>query len=581
MSPFSGHFFEALIFTISLSCSCDGKRMTNLDTNWETSDAVGKLAAFGAEENKSSSAVAEAEALNHHNAKEGAAAFHLERFGVSSSLLHFAISGFQNSSVVMKVRLRKAFGRALKPGDPLPAGICLGEVASRYAIDYKYGLLGQGAFGVVYEAKDLQSPGENKAVKKVKSAEFDPIELEPMRLKLPFVADVETVFKPTPHSTHVWIGTRLYHGGNLRDTLKAQWWGGFPLERIRAIGAQIAYGIWQVQRSGFIWGDLKPENVFLLEKVRSSEVPRIAIADFGISSKCEAPEECSNQDRGTAQYMSPGMLQLIKNKEAKYGFEVDWWAFGLTMWDMVVPGNSYGAYGGSEASDEEYKKSTFRNVLKGEPRWGYEFNDYPTLKTFLGKLIALPAHNNYYAHDKARQAMVSNDLADHPILSDPFWIGLDDQVPDPYLDQRRKDPSYRKKIQKFWKDLCREYSFQDCDADSVAPQPLCRVAPKTPPRNDACEEKCNFSHVKQYKGKTAEKTVSVCKAMREDFMTLPDDPLKACEAHFPWHLKNLWHTSPRVACCRCLVECDGGGGHCIDKFLSKCPAKASTDATSK
>lgn len=248
----------------------------------------------------------------------------------------------------------KATGELLNPGGALPEGICPGRVNDTYVVGE---LLGSGTFGKVYKA-NLRGSDIVKAVKMVEKCRFDPIELVPMRLQLPFVAGLDSVFEHDGDDASYGHGglrsarhcaddgdvslvTPFYSGGDLHDHIEA--YGKIdetdksererltlaaapPLDTVRELAAQMAYGLWGLHRSGFIWGDMKPKNIFFVDEKHKC----LVLADFGLSTSC-AGGACASKQRGTTQYMAPSV-----RKEEPYGFEVDWWSFGITLLEMVL-----------------------------------------------------------------------------------------------------------------------------------------------------------------------------------------------------------------------------------------------------
>ena len=77
-----------------------------------------------------------------------------------------------------------------------------------------------------------------------------------------------------------------------------------------------------IHKNGYIYRDLKPENVLI------DEEGHIKLTDFGLASKfttCLRKTFC-----GTDEYMAPEIW-----KRDCYDFMIDWWALGILMYDLV------------------------------------------------------------------------------------------------------------------------------------------------------------------------------------------------------------------------------------------------------
>merc|ERR1719359_1577169 len=131
--------------------------------------------------------------------------------------------------------------------------------------------IGQGAFGAVYKAKS--DSGQYVAVKDIHDTQhFNPLEIEPAMLSLPFNSQVIEVFHP--QESQVSLVYPLYSGGDLRSYMKTK--GPLGADEVHELAAQLAYGIWELHLEGYVHRDLKPANIM-------RQGGKLVIADYGLA----------------------------------------------------------------------------------------------------------------------------------------------------------------------------------------------------------------------------------------------------------------------------------------------------------
>jgi len=109
-------------------------------------------------------------------------------------------------------------------------------------------------------------------------------------------------------------------GGDLRKYMSE--FGLLSLEHIKIIVAEIVVAITYLHEYGFIYRDLKPENVLLTEK------GHIKLTDFGMAS--ETINTISSTMGGTHDYIAPEVFT-----DRKYSRSVDWWSLGVLLYELV------------------------------------------------------------------------------------------------------------------------------------------------------------------------------------------------------------------------------------------------------
>jgi serine/threonine protein kinase len=127
--------------------------------------------------------------------------------------------------------------------------------------------------------------------------------------------------------TEVFFVMDLMEGGDLRYHLKQQ--SPFPQETTRFYAAQMLLGLECLHQLGILYRDLKPENCLL------DGEGNLYLSDFGLSVVLgrdgEGIAKKAHGKSGTRDYMAPEMLA-----GQHYGLEVDWWALGITVHEILT-----------------------------------------------------------------------------------------------------------------------------------------------------------------------------------------------------------------------------------------------------
>lgn len=120
------------------------------------------------------------------------------------------------------------------------------------------------------------------------------------------------------------------NGGELFFHLK-QVKGGFEEQRARFYAAEMVLALEYLHTSGVVYRDLKPENVLI------DAEGHIRLTDFGLSkSGLKDRDGRTESFCGTPEYLAP---EIIKDKE--YGYSVDWYSFGLVVYEMLTGINPF------------------------------------------------------------------------------------------------------------------------------------------------------------------------------------------------------------------------------------------------
>ena len=183
-------------------------------------------------------------------------------------------------------------------------------------------LLGQGAMGSVYEARDavldrhialkiLNSNGSNTTPQGIAACLHEA--RASARLDHPHII---TVYQVGEHLGSGFIAMQLVRGRSAADQLPFS-----VAESLRAMRA-VADALGYAHRQDIIHRDVKPENILL------GEDGSIKLADFGLAQVCssESPQSLSNRLAGTPVFMSPEQAQgrPLDGRSDLYSLGVTW-----------------------------------------------------------------------------------------------------------------------------------------------------------------------------------------------------------------------------------------------------------------
>ena len=120
------------------------------------------------------------------------------------------------------------------------------------------------------------------------------------------------------------------NGGELFYHLK-QVKTGFDEDRARFYAAEMLLALQYLHEMGVVYRDLKPENILI------DADGHIRLTDFGLSkSGLLASNNLTESFCGTPEYLAP---EIIRDKA--YGYSVDWYSFGLVLYEMMTGINPF------------------------------------------------------------------------------------------------------------------------------------------------------------------------------------------------------------------------------------------------
>lgn len=189
--------------------------------------------------------------------------------------------------------------------------------------------LGQGAFGVVHEAEDLERGGV-VALKQLAVATPSALDRFKREFRLmqhvahPNVAQVHELLK---QDGDWYIVMELVQGRDWLSYVRPQADndGSFDVGRITDTLIQIMRGLQAVHAAGLLHRDLKPSNVLVTDQ------GRVALLDFGLVDRT-GPLEHPSLGLGSAAYMAPEQADA----DAVLSPAADWYAVGVLLYEALT-----------------------------------------------------------------------------------------------------------------------------------------------------------------------------------------------------------------------------------------------------
>ncbi|GLI72624.1 serine/threonine kinase [Penicillium ochrochloron] len=191
-------------------------------------------------------------------------------------------------------------------------------------------VLGKGNFGKVMlaETKSTRKLYAIKVLKKEFIIENDEVESTKSEKRVfliankeqhPFLLNLHACFQT---ETRVYFVMEYISGGDLMLHIQR---GQFGLKRAQFYAAEVCLALKYFHEHGVIYRDLKLDNILLTLD------GHIKIADYGLCKEnmwygCTTSTFC-----GTPEFMAPEILL-----DKKYGRAVDWWAFGVLIYQMLL-----------------------------------------------------------------------------------------------------------------------------------------------------------------------------------------------------------------------------------------------------
>eukprot|EP00063_Salmo_salar_P088522 XP_014063357.1 PREDICTED: protein kinase C theta type [Salmo salar] len=275
-------------------------------------------------------------------------------------------------------------------------------------------MLGKGSFGKVFLA-ELKSSRQFFAVKALKKdvvlmdddVECTMVERRVLSLawEHPFLTHLHCTFQTTENLFFV---MEYLNGGDLMFHI--QNCHKFDVQRSTFYAAEVICGLQFLHSKGIVYRDLKLDNVLL-----DSE-GHIKIADFGMCKENIEGDTRTCTFCGTPDYIAPEILL-----GQKYGSSVDWWSFGVLLYEMLIGQSPFHGH------DEEELFQSIRTDDPCYPQW--------LAKDARDILIKL------FVREPERRLGVKGNIRQHSFFKDTDWSALEKREVAPPFRPTVKSPS--------------------------------------------------------------------------------------------------------------------------------------------
>jgi serine/threonine protein kinase len=284
-------------------------------------------------------------------------------------------------------------------------------------------LIGEGGMGLVYEAEHVEI-GRRVAVKILHSAYTRQAEVvarfrsearAATRIGHPHIIDVFD--SGTTVDGNVYFVMEYLDGTDLANLIHR---GPLPVERVVRIAREICQALAAAHKAGIIHRDMKPENVFLVDRDGAKDF--VKVLDFGIAKTLEAITE--RQGRLTTPGMAMGTPEYMAPEQAAGApadARADVFAVGAIMYEMLTgrpphEGNTIMEVLSKKASEKPVAVETLR----------------PDVPAELARLVVRCLSNSPDERPQSMEALAS-DLGrltgPAPRKSVPISISMTDRVP--------------------------------------------------------------------------------------------------------------------------------------------------------
>lgn len=231
--------------------------------------------------------------------------------------------------------------------------------AQRYRI---LGTIGEGGFGVIYKAQDIEHHRRLVAIKQINLSALSPREMieatdsynrEVRHLSQLRHDSIPRIYAYLTDPQHWYVVMDFIEGQSLEDRLKQARRGRLSTARVLEIGIALCdvLGYLHAQHPPIIFRDVKPANIML------TRVGRLYLIDFGIARQ-HAPE----RTRDTGSLGTPGYAAPEQYGKAQTTAQTDIYGLGATLQTLLTGKEPLELVTSSESQQRTIRRRIPRNL---------------------------------------------------------------------------------------------------------------------------------------------------------------------------------------------------------------------------
>jgi RAC serine/threonine-protein kinase len=141
----------------------------------------------------------------------------------------------------------------------------------------------------------------------------------------PYLVGMKYAFQA---ETKLYLVLDYVNGGDLFGHLQTV--KRFNVDQVRLYAAEMVLAFEHLHSLNIVYRDLKPENVLVCFD------GHLKLTDFGLIKENMSSESTTSSFCGTPEYLAPEVIVGDKKNPSRYGKDVDWWALGILMFEMLV-----------------------------------------------------------------------------------------------------------------------------------------------------------------------------------------------------------------------------------------------------